>query len=157
MNLLAIKTAVITGAASGIGLALATKAARLGMRVVLADVEKDKLITVTNSLSEQNYKVLACPTDVTKEKDLINLANQTISHFGVPDLLINNAGIGGAHWSYLGCFTAATRDNMECECDGYSTRSARFYTPSYSAERTCLCGKYGLDGRLLFCTVFIKL
>lgn len=88
------KTAVITGAASGIGRALADRCAREGMKVVLADVEVAALKNAEQELRAAGAEVLAVVTDVSKESDVQALARQTIDACGAVHLLFNNAGVG---------------------------------------------------------------
>ncbi len=90
------KVAVITGAASGIGLGLARRCVREGMRVVLADVEKDALIKAQKELTAMGGNVLPVLTDVSKAADVTKLAEKTLEHFGAVHLLCNNAGVSGA-------------------------------------------------------------
>lgn len=90
------KVAVITGAASGIGLGLARRCAREGMRVVLADVEQSPLEQAEKELTALGGKVLPVLTDVSKADDVTKLAEKTIESFGAVHLLCNNAGVGGA-------------------------------------------------------------
>jgi NAD(P)-dependent dehydrogenase (short-subunit alcohol dehydrogenase family) len=90
-----VHVAVITGAASGIGFALAKKAASEGMRVVLADVEYDALQRAADELSASGATVIAVRTDVSKAEDIEALAAKTLEAFGGVDLLFNNAGVGG--------------------------------------------------------------
>lgn len=94
------KVAVITGAASGIGRALAERSAREGMKVVLADIEEPALARAGAELEASGATVLAVPTDVAKLADIENLARRTIEAFGAVHLLVNNAGVGagGAAW-----------------------------------------------------------
>ncbi len=72
------KVAVVTGAASGIGRALAERCAREGMKVVLADVEEPVLMQTTANLEATGASVLAVPTDVAKLADVENLARRTV-------------------------------------------------------------------------------
>ncbi|MCH7801568.1 MAG: SDR family NAD(P)-dependent oxidoreductase, partial [Chloroflexi bacterium] len=94
------KVAVITGGASGIGRAFADRAVREGMKVVLADVEREPLFKAEAELSERGAQVLAVETDVSKAVDLERLAEETVSTFGGVHLLFNNAGValGGRIW-----------------------------------------------------------
>jgi NAD(P)-dependent dehydrogenase (short-subunit alcohol dehydrogenase family) len=91
---------VITGAASGIGLALAWRCAHEGMKVVLADIEAEALGEVRKELAALGHTVLALETDVANASHIEDLAQQTIEHFGEIHLLFNNAGvgIGGPLW-----------------------------------------------------------
>ncbi|MFC1945710.1 SDR family NAD(P)-dependent oxidoreductase [Chloroflexota bacterium] len=89
------KTAVITGAASGIGRGLAEHCAREGMKVVLADVEEIPLKETEQSLRDRGAQVLAVVTDVSRLRDVEALAEKTLDTFGGVNLLFNNAGVGG--------------------------------------------------------------
>jgi NAD(P)-dependent dehydrogenase (short-subunit alcohol dehydrogenase family) len=102
MDVLDGKVAVVTGAASGIGLGLATRFGREGMRVVLADVEREPLDRAAAALSEElgADRVLAVPTDVRHEDAIDALAAATFDRFGTAHILCNNAGVGvgGLAW-----------------------------------------------------------
>lgn len=87
------KTAVITGAGSGIGRSFAYKAASLGMNLVLADINEKDLSTVQEELISKGAKSLAVPTDVSKIEAIENLASETEKQFGKVHLLFNNAGV----------------------------------------------------------------
>jgi NAD(P)-dependent dehydrogenase (short-subunit alcohol dehydrogenase family) len=90
-------TAVVTGAASGIGLALARRLLDRGLRVVLADVERDALAAAQDRLTvAHGDRVLAVPTDVSRADDVDALRDRTLARFGRVDLLCNNAGVTGA-------------------------------------------------------------
>jgi len=90
------KTAVITGAASGIGRAIAERSAREGMKVVLADIEEKALAEAENEMKAGGAKVLAVPTDVSKAGEVEALAQKTLAKFGAAHLVCNNAGVGVA-------------------------------------------------------------
>ena len=94
------KVAVITGAASGIGRAVAERCVVEGMRVVLADVEEDALVRAEAAMSDTGATVLAVPTDVSAASDVEALAQKTLSAFGAVHLVHNNAGVvlGGRIW-----------------------------------------------------------
>ena len=91
-------TAVITGAASGIGLAAARKLAARGLNVVMADRQSDQLKAAAADVAAKSphgsAAVLAQPTDVAAPDDLVRLADRTIDTYGAVSLLMNNAGIG---------------------------------------------------------------
>ena len=87
------KVAVVTGAASGIGLGLAERCAKEGMKVVLADIEEPALKQVEKSLKAGGTDVLAVKTDVSKHEDIEALAQKTLDAFGGVHLLFNNAGV----------------------------------------------------------------
>jgi NAD(P)-dependent dehydrogenase (short-subunit alcohol dehydrogenase family) len=88
------KVAVVTGAASGIGRAIAERCAQEKMKVVLADVEEPALKQAENELRATGAMVYAVRTDVSKEGDVKALAQQTLNTFGAVHLLFNNAGVG---------------------------------------------------------------
>ncbi len=87
------RTAVITGAASGIGLELARRAAAEDMNLVLADIEFDKLETAAAALHLPNERVLLRKTDVSQEAEIAALADAAFSRFDGVHLLCNNAGV----------------------------------------------------------------
>ena len=88
------KVAVITGAASGIGRALAERCVQEGMKAVLADVEAEPLATAEASLKASGATVLAVQTDVSQARDVEALAQKTMEAFGAVHVLCNNAGVG---------------------------------------------------------------
>ncbi|MCJ7596239.1 MAG: SDR family NAD(P)-dependent oxidoreductase [Desulfobacterales bacterium] len=92
------KVAVITGAADGIGRAMADRFAQEGMKVVLADIDKKGLIEAEEELKAAGAAVLAVPTDVSKAGDVEALAARTLDTFGGVHLLCNNAGVGPMTW-----------------------------------------------------------
>lgn len=88
-----MKTAIITGASSGIGEATAHSLATEGFAVVLAARSFDKLEELNSELSSKGYKALAVKADVTKRDDMKMVAKAALDKFGRIDVLINNAGI----------------------------------------------------------------
>ncbi len=86
------KTAVLTGAGSGFGLECARIAARLGMNVVLVDVQQDALDAAAAEL--QAAQVLARRVDVASASEMEALADAVQQRFGAPHLVFNNAGVG---------------------------------------------------------------
>ncbi len=88
------KVAVVTGAASGIGRALAGKSAQEGMKVVLADVEERTLKQAEEELQASGAQVLAVRTDVSQADEVEALAKITFETYGAVHLLFNNAGVG---------------------------------------------------------------
>lgn len=89
------QVAVITGAASGIGLALSQACLRRKMHVVMADISHDNLMRAANSLHHSDSDILPVVCDVTQLSDVEALAEQSMQRFKRVDLLINNAGISG--------------------------------------------------------------
>jgi NAD(P)-dependent dehydrogenase (short-subunit alcohol dehydrogenase family) len=88
------KVAVITGGASGLGREFANKAAELGMRLVLADVQQDALDQARAELEARGVQVLAMLCDVRKGEQVQALADATMAKFGAVHLVFNNAGVG---------------------------------------------------------------
>lgn len=95
MNAFAGKVAVVTGAASGIGLALAARFAQAGMKVALADIEAAPLESARAAISAQGAEVIALRTDVMREQDVGRLADAAFGAWGKVHVLCNNAGVSG--------------------------------------------------------------
>jgi NAD(P)-dependent dehydrogenase (short-subunit alcohol dehydrogenase family) len=87
------KVAVVTGAASGMGLAFAHKFADEGMNVVLADIESEPLAMADSALRAKGAKTLAVRTNVMHEDEINRLADAAFSTFGNVHILCNNAGV----------------------------------------------------------------
>jgi NAD(P)-dependent dehydrogenase (short-subunit alcohol dehydrogenase family) len=87
------KVAVVTGAASGIGFALAERFAAEGMKVVLADIEVDALARAEAELRGRGATVLAVRTDVRQASEVEALAEQTLAAFDGVHIVCNNAGV----------------------------------------------------------------
>ena len=89
------KVAVITGGASGIGRAVARRAAAEGMRVVIADIEEGALREVERELTGQGADAIAVTTDVADAASVLALRDRALERFGAVHLVHNNAGVGG--------------------------------------------------------------
>lgn len=87
------KTAVVTGAAFGIGAGAARRFAQLGMNVVLADIQAEPLQAYCNQLASEGLSVAAMPTDVSDPEAIARLADFAEARFGAIHLMFNNAGI----------------------------------------------------------------
>ena len=87
------RVAVVTGAASGIGLALARRCASEGIKLVLADIEQAPLEKVAQEIEATGVETLAVRCDVSKLADVEALAQRTLDRFGKAHLLFNNAGV----------------------------------------------------------------
>jgi len=94
------KVAVITGAANGIGRAIAERCAHEGMDIVIADIEAAALYELEENLRSAGVRVLPAITDVSKSYDMETLAGKTLDAFGAVHLLFNNAGVAveGVIW-----------------------------------------------------------
>ena len=88
------KVVVITGGASGLGREFANVAAREGMKLVLADVQRDALDRAVEELKAQGASVIAALCDVRKGEQVQALADAAVAEFGGVHLLFNNAGVG---------------------------------------------------------------
>ncbi len=96
------KVAVVTGAASGIGRALAAAFAAEGMRVVLADVEPAALDEAAHAIARGGARTIAVRTDVSKGEQVEALAVAAEKEFGAVHVLCNNAGVAvsGLSWTH---------------------------------------------------------
>ena len=88
------KTAVLTGAGSGFGLECARIGARLGMNLVLVDVQHDALAKATAEMQAAGAQVLAVQLDVSKADEVEVMGRAVQQRFGAPHLVFNNAGVG---------------------------------------------------------------
>ncbi|HYP90827.1 MAG TPA: SDR family NAD(P)-dependent oxidoreductase [Polyangiaceae bacterium] len=110
--------AVVTGAASGIGLAAALRFARLGLKVALADLGGPALAAAAEqvaALAGGPQNVLALPTDVSRAADLVALREATSARWGTISVLMNNAGVGnnpGQPWEDLAAWKALVDVNL---------------------------------------------
>jgi NAD(P)-dependent dehydrogenase (short-subunit alcohol dehydrogenase family) len=87
------KTAIVTGAASGIGLAIATALAEAGANVVLADIQKAAVEDAAHGLSGTSKRAIAVPIDVTQEPSVIAALAEAERAFGKLHIACNNAGV----------------------------------------------------------------
>ncbi len=90
-----VKTAVITGAAGGIGKELARRLAERKLNLVLVDLNEEAIHAVIQELGLDESNALAVRADVSKEEDVQNYVNQAVAKFGTIDYFANNAGIEG--------------------------------------------------------------
>ena len=87
------KTAIVTGAASGIGLGIATALAEAGANVVMADIQKDAVEEAAHRLSGTNKRVMPVRIDVTLEQSVIDALAEAEKNFGKLHIACNNAGV----------------------------------------------------------------
>jgi len=88
------KTAVLTGAASGFGLECARIGAKLGMKLVMVDVQQDALDRAAAEMSAAGAEVMAIQVDVSDAAQMMRLARRVQERFGAPHFVFNNAGVG---------------------------------------------------------------
>ena len=89
------KVAVVTGAASGIGYAIAERLSQAGARVVVADRDEESAIAAAERLGADGGEAVSVRTDVTRLEDIGAMVERTLESFGQVDILVNNAGING--------------------------------------------------------------
>jgi NAD(P)-dependent dehydrogenase (short-subunit alcohol dehydrogenase family) len=87
------KTAIVTGAASGIGLGIATALAEAGANVVMADIQKDAIEQAAHGLSGTNKRVMPLRIDVTQEQSVLDTLAAAERNFGKLHIACNNAGV----------------------------------------------------------------
>ncbi len=87
------KNAVVTGAARGIGKAIATRLAKAGLNVVVSDIMLEEAETVADMLRGFGVQAIAVKTDVSNPDDAENLVKTTVTQWGSIDFLVNNAGV----------------------------------------------------------------
>ena len=105
MEQLSGRVAVVTGAASGVGLALARRFGEEGMKVVLSDVEEGSLAKATQALVDEGHRAIGVPCDVRFPDAVDALRDAALSEFGAVHVVCNNAGVarapgGGYMWDY---------------------------------------------------------
>ena len=103
------KTALVTGAAVGIGRAVAHKMASLGAKLVLVDVNFEKLQTVKLELEQYTNNVLIYECDITNEEKVNEIVNESQKEFGGIDILINNAAV----WRSFKPFTEISNEEWK--------------------------------------------
>jgi len=105
MKDLAGKTAFITGAASGIGLGIATALAQAGVKVMLCDIEEAALAKALADLKRTNADIDSVRADVSVKVELSAAADAALARYRKVHILVNNAGVGGSggYWSVDRC------------------------------------------------------
>jgi len=168
------RVAIVTGASSGLGDAIARKLAAEGARTVLAARSRDKLEALAADIESKGGTALPVATDVTKEADILRLIKSTMDAYGRLDILVNNAGIAvhkptidvtTAEWenivaTNLTSAFIASREAMKVmkeqkrgriiNIGSVSARVPRAHTVGYAATKFALDGlthSMALDGR----------
>lgn len=90
---LAGKTAVVTGAGSGMGRAIAVLFAKEGARVVLADIDQESLNETAAHIEAEGGQATTVTANIAKQEDVDNMIKAAVDTFGSLDILVNNAGI----------------------------------------------------------------
>ncbi|MFA5161444.1 MAG: SDR family oxidoreductase [Elusimicrobiales bacterium] len=123
-----MKTALITGASSGLGLEFARRLSRDGFAVALGGRRKDALEAAANEIASTGGAALACPGNITSPEDLSRSAAAVKERFGGIDFLILNAGV--AHISLLADYDDFSKMKEDIETDLWGTiLSARIFLP----------------------------
>ena len=91
------KVAIVTGAAAGLGFAIAERLASDGAAVVIADVDLEGAETAREKLAASGGRAFAQRADVSDPRDVMALVARTLEEFGRLDVMVSNAGIGGTH------------------------------------------------------------
>ncbi|MHA1132458.1 MAG: SDR family NAD(P)-dependent oxidoreductase [Candidatus Helarchaeota archaeon] len=95
------KNIIITGAASGIGKAMAELFAQHGANLALVDINEEAVTRVTEDIRKFGIKAKYFITDVSESKEVKQMGRDIFEHFGQVDVLVNNAGIGAAFTSII--------------------------------------------------------
>lgn len=89
------KVAIVTGAATGIGAAIAERFLMAGAQVVLADIDAEGARERAGRLDSSGERSLVAPVDLTRSHEVAGLVERVLQRFGTVDILVNNAGIAG--------------------------------------------------------------
>ncbi len=149
---MANKAALITGASSGIGLAIANLLGSEGYDLTVAARRPEKLEDAANGLREKGYNVVSVAANMQSEEDIVRVVSEHRNAYGRLDVLVNNAGVGIG--SPVGDFTAKAIDmqmdvNFRAivlfyrECVGMLRESAAEHKSSLVVNTSSISGKFG--------------
>ena len=94
------RAAVVTGAAQGIGFAVASRLRAEGARVVMADIQSDKVVAAAKRIDPEGNSTTACAVDVASSKSVAEMIDAAAAHLGRIDILVNVAGGSGSKIIY---------------------------------------------------------
>jgi NAD(P)-dependent dehydrogenase (short-subunit alcohol dehydrogenase family) len=157
MDALRDRIAVITGAASGIGRAMADAFARRGARLVLADIDGDSLAQAEKELAASGATVLAVHCDVTRRDSVAALADRACDHYGRVHVVCNNAGV-----AVLGTLADATPADWEATMainfwgvvygvDAFLPRLIAQGEGGHIVNTASMAGLVGMEGFGIYC------
>jgi NAD(P)-dependent dehydrogenase (short-subunit alcohol dehydrogenase family) len=148
------KTAVITGGASGIGLATAKAFAAAGANLVLGDIEPEPLEAAVEDLKSVT-KVIGVATDVAKEDDVFALRDAAVAEFGTAHVVFNNAGVGagGAIGTPKAIWDWVMRVNVDGVINGINAFIPLFLEQNegHVVSTASLAGLGGVPGMGAYC------
>jgi NAD(P)-dependent dehydrogenase (short-subunit alcohol dehydrogenase family) len=150
------RVALVTGAASGMGLSTAQAFAEAGAAVVLVDINADALQSATNDLKAGGHQVLAITCDVSDEEQVAAMIDQTVATFGRLDFAFNNAGIqvpsSDAADEPAETFDRVTAINLRSvwACMKHELRQMREQRNGAIVNCSSLGGLVGLPGRAAY-------
>ena len=113
-----MRTALVTGAATGIGSAIATRLAADGFAIAVADVDRAGAEAKASALRDAGHEAAAFFADITDEAAVDRLAREVLARFGRIDVLVNNAGITGPHGAFASYDRAVVRRVIEVDLVG---------------------------------------
>lgn len=127
------KTAIITGAASGIGKAIAVRFAGEGARVIVSDINMEGAKLTAEGITESGGTAAAVAANVAKEEDVRNLVDTAVKTYGTTDILVNNAGVMD-DFSAAGDVTDALWERLFSINTGGPMRAIRKVLPIFLAK-----------------------